>query len=67
MKEIFIVYTALVHTPQKINLNSMKKYHDSSHIEMPKWFEKILKYNPGQKSLKVPFANYLDLECLFKK
>ena len=28
---------------------------------------KILKYNPGEKSLKVPFAIYLDLECLLKK
>ena len=33
---------------------------------MPKQVEKILKYNPGEKSLKVPFAIYLDLECLFK-
>ena len=24
--------------------------HDSCHIEMPKWVEKILKYNPGEKS-----------------
>ena len=41
--------------------------HDSCHIEMPKWVEKILKYNPGEKSLKSPFAIYLDLECLLKK
>ena len=34
---------------------------------MPKWFAKILKYNPGEKSLKAPFAIYLDLECLLKK
>ena len=36
-------------------------YHNSCHIEMPKWVEKILKYNPGEKSLKGPFATYLDL------
>ena len=41
--------------------------HDSCHIEMPKWAEKILKYNRGKKSLKAPFAIYLDLECLLKK
>ena len=41
--------------------------HDSCHIEMPKWIEKILKYNPGEKSLKAPFAIYLDLECLLRK
>ena len=41
--------------------------HDSCHIEMPKWVEKILKYNPGEKSLEAPFAIYLDLKCLLKK
>ena len=34
---------------------------------MPNRVEKILKYNPGEKSLKKPFAIYLDLECLLKK
>ena len=41
--------------------------HDSCRIEMPKWVEIILKYIPGEKSLKALFAIYLDLECLFKK
>ena len=41
-------------------------YH-SCRAEMPKWVEKISKYNPEQKSLKAPFAIYLDLECLLKK
>ena len=41
--------------------------HDSCQIEMPKWVEKILKYNPEEKSLKAAFAIYLDLECLLKK
>ena len=36
-------------------------------IEMLKWVEKRLKYNPGEKSLKAPSAIYLDLECLLKK
>ena len=35
--------------------------HDYCRIEMPKWFEKILKYNPGENSLKASFAIYLDL------
>ena len=34
---------------------------------MPKRFEKILKYNHGEKSLKAPFAICLDLECLLPK
>ena len=41
--------------------------HDSCPIEMSKWVEKILKYNPGEKSLKAPFTIYLDLEYLLKK
>ena len=41
--------------------------HDSCHIEMPKWTEKKLIYNPGEKSLKAPFVIYFDLECLSKK
>ena len=53
--------------------NKLKKHekicnnHDSCHIEMPKWFEKILKYNPEERLFKTPFAIYLDLECLLKK
>ena len=34
---------------------------------MSKWFEKILKYNSGEKSLKARIAIYLDLDCLQKK
>ena len=53
--------------------NKLREYveicnnHNSYRIEMPKWVEKILKCNPGERSLKTPFAIYLDLECLFKK
>ena len=36
-------------------------------MEMPKQTEKTLKYIYGEKSLKAPFAIYLDLECLLKK
>ena len=34
---------------------------------MPSWAEKTLKYNPGEKSLKVPYAIYIDLEFILKK
>ena len=34
---------------------------------MPDWVNKILKHNPGEKSLKKPFTIYLDLECILKK
>ena len=41
--------------------------HDSCRIQMPRWFEKMLKRNPRGKSLKASFAIYLDLKCLLKK
>ena len=34
---------------------------------MPDEDNNILKYVPGEKSLKVPFIIYADLECLLKK
>ena len=34
---------------------------------MPDKDNKILKYNPGDKSLKVPLFIYADLECLLEK
>ena len=40
---------------------------NSCCIEMPEWVNKIIKHNPGEKSLKAPFLFFLDLECLFKK
>ena len=41
--------------------------HDYCYLKMPNRFEKILKYNPGEKSLKVPFIIYSDLERLLEK
>ena len=34
---------------------------------MPDEDKKILKHNQGEKSLKVPFIIYADLECLLEK
>ena len=53
--------------------NKLKKHeeicnnHDDCPIVMPQLVDKILKHNPGEESLKTPFAIYLDLECLLKK
>ena len=41
--------------------------HDFCHPKMPDEDNKILKYISGEKSLKVPFIVYADLECLLKK
>ena len=43
------------------------KNHDYCYVEMPNRDNKILKYNHGQKSMKVPFIIYADLESLLKK
>ena len=34
---------------------------------MPEWASKILKHNPGEKSLKARLVFFLDLECVLKK
>ena len=34
---------------------------------MPKEYNKILKYNHGEKSMKAPFVIYADLESLTEK
>ena len=37
------------------------------YVEMPKEDNKILNYNHGEKSMKVPFIIYADLESLLEK
>ena len=41
--------------------------HDYCYVEIPNEDTKILKYNHREKSMKVPFIIYTDLECLNKK
>ena len=38
--------------------------HDYCFVQMPNDDNKILKYNYGEKSLKVPAIIYANLECL---
>ena len=48
----------------------MKEYVMIMIIVMQKClneYNKILKYNHGEKSLKAPFMIYADLECLLEK
>ena len=53
--------------------NEFKKHknvcenHDYCYIEMPKQDNKISKYNHGEKSMKVPFIIYADLELWLEK
>ena len=41
--------------------------HDYCHVEMPTKNNNIVKYNHGEKSMKLPFVIYPDLECLLEK
>ena len=53
--------------------NKLKKHkkvcenHDYCYVEMPDEYNKILKYNKGQKSMRVPLIIIADLECLLEK
>ena len=54
----------------KTKLESHKKIcenRDYCHGEMPTKDNNIIKYNHGEKSMKVPFIIYADLECLLEK
>ena len=41
--------------------------HDYCYVEIPDEDNKILKYNHGKESMRVPFIIYADLECLLGK
>ena len=45
----------------------MCENHDYCYVEIPEENNKILKYNNGEKSMKVPFVICADLECLPEK
>ena len=53
--------------------NALKRHerlcdnNDYCHVEMLTKHNKALKYNHGEKPLKVPFVIYADLECLLIK
>ena len=54
----------------KNKLEKLKKIlenHDYCHAEMPTKDNNIIKYNQGEKFIKMPFTIYADLECLLEK
>ena len=54
----------------KSKLETHKKIcenHDYCHVEIPTKDNNIIKYNHGEKSMKLPFLIYADLECLLEK
>ena len=53
--------------------NKLKKHknvcenHEYCYVEMPEEDNKILKYNHGEKSMKLLFITYADLDSLLEK
>ena len=43
------------------------KDYDYCYVKLLKEDKKISKYKPGEKSSKVPYIVYADLECMFEK
>ena len=41
--------------------------HDYCNVEMPTKDNNIIKYNQGEKCIKLSFVVYVDLECLLEK
>ena len=55
-------------TINKIELHKkICEYHDYCRVEMPTTDNNIIKYNQREKSIKIPFTIYADLECLLEK
>ena len=55
-------------TENKLNAHKkICKNNEYCNIEMPSPDNNLIKYNQGEKSLKLPFVIYADLECILKK
>ena len=69
-KEDFYCLNCFHSYSTKNKLEAHKKIcenHDYCHIEMPTENNNTIKYNHGEKSMKLPFVIYADLECLLEK
>ena len=54
-------------TKNKLEAHKICENHNYCHVEMPTKDNDIIKYNHGEKSMKLPFVIYTDLECLLEK
>ena len=55
-------------TENKLNAHKKRcENNEYCNIEMPSPNNNLIKYNQGDKSLKLPFIIYADLECILKK
>ena len=67
---IFTVWVVYIHFEQITHLKRHERLcgnNDYCHVEVSTKDNNTSKYNHGEKSLKVPFVIYADLECLLKK
>ena len=69
-KEDFYCINCFHSYSTKIKPEAHKKIcenHDYCYVEIPTKNSNIIKYNHGEKSMKLPFVIYADLECLLEK
>ena len=69
-KEDFYCLNCFCAYTTKNKLEEHKKIcenHEYCYVEMPNEDNKIIKYNQGEKSIKLPFIIYAELECLLEK
>ena len=69
-KEDFYCLNCFCAYSTKNKLEAHKKIcenHDYCHAEMPSKDNNTIKYNQGEKYIKLPFVVYADLECLLEK
>ena len=69
-KEDFFCLNCFHSFRAKDKLEAHKKLcqnRDYCRVEMPTTDNNVIKYNQGEKSIKLPFVVYANLECLFEK
>ena len=69
-KEDFYCLNCFCAYSTKNKLEAHKKICENNkycHVEMPTKDNNTIKYNQGEKSIKLPFFIYADLECLLEK
>ena len=69
-KEYFYCLNCFCSYSTKNKLEAHKKIcenHNYWHVEMPTKDNNTIKYNRGEKSIKLSFVFYADLECLLEK
>ena len=53
-------------TKNKLEAHKKCENRDDCHVEMPTNDNNAIKYNQGEKSIKLPFVVYAGLECLLE-